>query len=84
MEISNEAGASFTDFSACAMAAWTAARAEPMVNPHWTGMHCGECHQNNAPPALLSGGDINALCNRCHGPGSEARFEVHQVNITGS
>jgi predicted CXXCH cytochrome family protein len=57
------------------------AQAETMVNPHWTGRHCAECHENNAPPALRSGGDINAMCNRCHGPGSEARFEVHQVNI---
>ena len=59
----------------------SAVQAETIVNPHWTGMHCGECHENNAPPALRSGGDINALCHRCHGPGSEARFEVHQVNI---
>jgi predicted CXXCH cytochrome family protein len=58
------------------------AQAETMVNPHWTSKNCGECHQNNAFQALRSGGDINALCNRCHGPGSEARFEVHQVNIT--
>jgi len=67
-------------FSAVSMTSWTV-QAETMVNPHWTGMHCGECHKNNALPALLSGGDINALCNRCHGPGSEARFEVHQVDI---
>jgi len=60
--------------------AWTV-QAETMVNPHWTGKNCGECHENNAPPALRSGGDINVMCNRCHGPGSEARFEVHQVNI---
>ena len=55
--------------------------AETLVNPHWTGKHCGECHENNVPAALRSGGDINVMCNRCHGPGSEARFEVHQVNI---
>ena len=55
--------------------------AETPANPHWTGKNCGECHENNAPPSLRSGGDINAMCNRCHGPGSEARFEVHQVNI---
>ena len=56
-------------------------QAETMVNPHWTDKNCGECHENNAPKSLRSGGDINAMCNRCHGPGSEARFEVHQVNI---
>ncbi len=55
-------------------------QAEPFVDPHWTGLHCAECHEKN-PPALRSGGDINAMCIRCHGPGSEARFEVHQVNI---
>jgi predicted CXXCH cytochrome family protein len=65
---------------AVSMVSWTV-QAQTMINPHWTGLHCGECHENNAPPALRSSGDINALCNRCHGPGSEARFEVHQVNI---
>ena len=53
-----------------------------IINPHWTGKHCGECHEGGKPPELHSGGDVNAMCNRCHGPGSEAGSEVHPVNIT--
>ena len=52
-----------------------------IINPHWTGKHCAECHEAGKPPELRAGGDVNALCNRCHGPGSEAGSEVHLVNI---
>jgi len=54
---------------------------EKAVNPHWTGMHCGECHLEGTVPSLRSEGDINALCNRCHERGSESGAEAHVINV---
>ena len=43
---------------------------EEMVNPHFTGTHCGECHLEDAPRGkgapLQFNGDSVRLCNRCH------------------
>jgi predicted CXXCH cytochrome family protein len=44
--------------------------AEEVINPHWTGKHCQECHaaqepkKNNAP--LKFNGDPRQICDRCH------------------
>lgn len=44
--------------------------AEAVINPHWTGKHCQECHvakepqKNNAP--LKFNGDPRQICDRCH------------------
>ena len=41
--------------------------AREAVNPHWTGIHCTECHLSEQGRELRLGGDHIALCNRCHG-----------------
>ncbi len=52
-----------------------------VVNPHWTGKHCNECHVQDNSTELLYSGDINALCNRCHLlPG--VTQDQHPVDIT--
>jgi len=43
---------------------------QEIVNPHWTGRHCAECHLEKDPrvggAARRFNGDTIALCNRCH------------------
>ena len=40
--------------------------ASEMVNPHWTGIHCTECHLSEQGKELRFKGDHMELCNRCH------------------
>ena len=40
--------------------------ADESVNPHWTGMHCLECHTDKQGGVLQYGGDAILLCNRSH------------------
>jgi predicted CXXCH cytochrome family protein len=55
-----------------------------VINPHWTGKYCEECHvdkkpqQHNAP--LKFGGDPIQLCNRCHTK-AFVTIEIHPVNV---
>lgn len=61
---------------------WSAvAQAESVVNPHWTGRHCAECHEEGRPPALRFGGDIHWICVRCHDRRTAQTFEPHPVNV---
>jgi len=43
-----------------------AAPSDEIVNPHWTGLHCLECHSSQEGGALRFNGDIIQICNRCH------------------
>ena len=51
-----------------------------VVNPHWTGKHCTECHVAEKTPQLRCDGDVNALCNRCHDKDPPACTAVHPKN----
>jgi predicted CXXCH cytochrome family protein len=52
------------------------------VNPHWTGKHCAECHEDGSQPALRFGGDIHRICVRCHDRKTAATFEPHPVQVS--
>ena len=55
-----------------------------VINPHWTGKYCEECHldkkpqKHNAP--LKFGGDPIQLCNRCH-TRAFVTVEIHPFNV---
>ena len=51
-----------------------------LVNPHWTGKHCPECHVGNKAPVLQFSGEIVKLCNRCHGDVPPACAKLHITN----
>jgi predicted CXXCH cytochrome family protein len=57
---------------------------EEMVNPHFTGTNCGECHLEDAPRGesapLQFNGDSVRLCNRCHET-EFARTDIHPVGV---
>jgi predicted CXXCH cytochrome family protein len=57
---------------------------EEMVNPHFTGTNCGECHLQDAPQGkgapLQFNGDSVKLCNRCHET-EFARTDIHPVDV---
>ncbi len=57
---------------------------EEMVNPHWTGKDCIECHVEESPRGknapLKFGGDSVKLCNRCHET-EFARTDIHPVGV---
>ena len=48
-----------------------------VVNPHWTGKHCAECHVEDKAPELRYEGRVVELCNRCHGEVPSACTKVH-------
>ena len=48
-----------------------------VVNPHWTGKHCAECHVEDKAPELRYEGKVVELCNRCHGEVPSACTKVH-------
>jgi len=50
------------------------------VDPHWTGKHCTECHVAEKIPELRYNGDVNELCNRCHGSAPPVCTAVHRQN----
>ncbi|MCX8045055.1 MAG: cytochrome c3 family protein [Desulfobacterota bacterium] len=52
-----------------------------VVNPHWTGKHCGECHMEGRMPALRFEGALEMVCGRCHDRKTAATFEPHPVQI---
>ncbi len=54
--------------------------ADESVNPHWTGMHCLECHTDKQGGALQYGGDAILLCNRCH-VSESAPADPHPVGV---
>ena len=54
--------------------------ASALVNPHWTGKHCAECHVEDKAPELQFGGEIVKLCNRCHGEVPPVCSKVHITN----
>jgi len=45
-------------------------RAKEIINPHWTGKYCQECHVNEQPKdnnaQLQFNGDPKQICDRCH------------------
>jgi len=57
---------------------------EEVVNPHWTGKDCIECHLEEYPQEksapLQFGGDSIKLCNRCHET-EFARTDIHPVGV---
>ncbi len=50
-----------------------------VVNPHWTGKHCLECHSDKTGESLKYSNDVVKTCNRCHRKG-RATTDVHPVN----
>ena len=62
----------------------TGVQAESVVNPHWTGKYCAECHEGGTPPALRFGGDIQRVCVRCHDRRTAATFEPHPIGVVVS
>ncbi len=54
---------------------------DELPNPHWTGIHCGECHIAGKEPQLRFQGDIVQVCNRCH-LDAMVRTDIHPVGIT--
>jgi predicted CXXCH cytochrome family protein len=60
---------------------------EEIINPHWTGRYCQECHLKDNPrqegAALKFNGDTGKLCNRCHET-DYARTDIHPVEIVPS
>ncbi len=58
---------------------------EEIVNPHWTGKNCIECHVEDLPQwkdaKLKYDGDSVMLCNRCHGT-EFARADIHPVGVS--
>lgn len=57
---------------------------EEIVNPHWTGKDCIECHLEESPKGkgapLQFDGDSIKLCNRCHET-EFARTDIHPVGV---
>ena len=57
---------------------------EEIVNPHWTGKDCIECHLEDYPEEkgapLQFDGDSIKLCNRCHLT-EFARTDIHPVGV---
>ncbi len=55
-----------------------------VINPHWTGKHCQECHVKQDPKQegayLQFGGDPDKLCVRCHSTAFVSE-EIHPVNM---
>lgn len=54
--------------------------AQEVVDPHWTGKHCTECHVADKIPELRFDGDMVQLCNRCHGNDPPVCTKVHTKN----
>jgi hypothetical protein len=54
--------------------------ATEFADPHWTGKHCTECHVAEKIPELRFDGDVNDLCNRCHGNEPPVCTKVHRQN----
>lgn len=56
-----------------------------IVNPHFTGNHCQECHVEEKPQKGQAGlkyeGDDIKLCNSCHET-EFARADIHPVGVT--
>ena len=59
---------------------WDSLFALEVVNPHWTGQHCSECHLEDNPlekgVSLRNNGNVIKLCTRCHN-GNTALAEIH-------
>jgi len=53
---------------------------QEMVDPHWTGEHCTQCHVAEKGPDLRFGGDVLTLCNRCHSDDPPVCTKVHTHN----
>ena len=60
---------------------------EEVINPHWTGNHCKECHIEENPEetgaSLKFGGDPGKLCTRCHEKWG-VRTDCHPVDMVPS
>lgn len=54
--------------------------ASEVVDPHWTGKHCIECHITEKGKVLKFEGDYLKLCNRCHQT-EFARTDIHPVAV---
>jgi predicted CXXCH cytochrome family protein len=52
--------------TAVALTSAVGAASAEVDNPHWTGLHCLECHSSKEGGALRFNGDIIQVCNRCH------------------
>ena len=52
--------------TAVALTSAVGAASAEVDNPHWTGLHCLECHSRQEGGALRFNGDIIQVCNRCH------------------
>jgi predicted CXXCH cytochrome family protein len=58
----------------------TECSASEVINPHWTGKHCRECHTAETGRTLQFEGDIIQVCNRCHQT-DYARTDIHPVAV---
>ncbi len=57
---------------------------EGKINPHWTGKHCTECHEDKPkagrPVTFKFNGDFIKQCNRCHDT-AVAKASEHLVGV---
>ncbi len=50
---------------------------EEVVDPHWSGEYCTECHVAGKIPERRFGGDVAQLCSRCHRDDPPTCVKVH-------
>ena len=55
--------------------------AQKTINPHWTGIHCIECHLTDKGADLKFNGNITQVCNRCHGSSPSPCMKVHPESL---
>jgi len=50
---------------------------QKIIDPHWTGKHCTECHAEEQEPELKFDGDVVRVCYRCHQHNPPVCMKVH-------
>jgi predicted CXXCH cytochrome family protein len=64
---------------------YAAENEKQVINPHWTGKYCEECHLDKTPrkgnARLKFDGDPIKLCNRCH-TRAFVTVEIHPINVS--
>jgi len=53
---------------------------DKIIDPHWTGKHCNECHIDGKAPVLKHNADPIKLCLRCHEK-EHGSTDIHPVGI---
>ena len=54
---------------------------QKVIDPHWTGKHCTECHVEEKESDLKFDGDVVRLCYRCHQDNPPVCMKVHPENM---